>query len=148
MSGSVDTRRQSDTAWKYALVGGLVSVPVAAGEYWLSGAGDSFPITYALIGGVVAGILAKRRSVHAGRAGAGAGAVGGLVALGWILPALLDTAGDFAAAWSTPAAGILIALVFGLAVLWMSALVGLIGGAIGGWLTTKLGGRRVAIVGS
>jgi len=140
--------RRSETAWKYALVGALASVPVAAGEYWLSGAGDTFPITFALVGGVVAGVLARRRHAHAGRAGAGAGAVGGLVALGWILPALLDTAADFAAAWSTPVAGVLIATVFGLVILWMAALVGLLGGAIGGWLTSKLGGRRGIAVGN
>lgn len=148
MSESVGRRRRSDTAWKYALVGGLVSVPIAAGEYWLSGAGDTFPMTFVLVGGVVAGALARRRFAHPGRAGAGAGAVGGLAALGWILPALLDTAADFAAAWSTPVAGVLIAAAFGLVVLWLSALVGLLGGAIGGWLTTKLGGRRAPAVGS
>jgi len=148
MNGTGPTPGQDARSWKYALLGGLASVPVAAGEYWLSGAGDTFPITFALVGGVVAGVLAERRAAHAGRAGAGAGAVGGLVALGWILPVLLDTAADFAAAWSTPVAGVLIAVVFSLAVLGMAALVGLIGGSIGGWLTTKFGGRRALAVGN
>lgn len=148
MSESVSPHRRSETAWKYALVGGLASVPVAVGEYWLSGAGDTFPMTSVLVGGGVAGILARRRFVHAGRAGAGAGVVGGLVTLGWFLSALLDTATDFAAAWSTPVAGVLIAVVFGLVVLWLSALVGLIGGAIGGWLTTKFGGRLALSAGN
>lgn len=148
MGGTSPAPRRNASPWKYALLGGLASVPVAAGEYWLSGAGDTFPITFALVGGVVAGALARRRFAHAGRAGAGAGAVGGLVALGWILTALLDTAADFAAAWSTPVAGVLIAVVFGLVVLEMAALVGLIGGAIGGWLTTKLGGRLALAAGN
>jgi len=148
MNRTDPTARRDASPWTYALVGGVASVPVAAGEYWLSGAGDTFPITYALIGGVVAGALARRRFAHAGRAGAGAGAIGGLVALGWILPALLDTAADFAAAWSTPIAGVLIAVLSGLVVLWISALVGLFGGAIGGWLTTKIGGRRAPVVGN
>lgn len=148
MSDPVSRRRRSETAWKYALVGGLVSVPIAAGEYWLSGAGDTFPMTFVLVGGVVAGVLARRRFAHPGRAGAGAGVIGGLMALGWLLSALLDTAADFAAAWSTPVAGVLIAAVFGLVVLWISALVGLLGGAVGGWLTSKLGGRQGIAVGN
>lgn len=28
--------------WKYALVGGLVSIPLSLGHYWLSGMGENF----------------------------------------------------------------------------------------------------------
>ena len=72
----------SDT-WRYALAGGLVALPATAIGYWLSG--SELSLSPVLLGGVLAGYLARRGPGGAGvAAGVRAGLVGAFPAL-WLV---------------------------------------------------------------
>lgn len=131
-------RPQNTTrAWKYAVVGGLASIPLTVGAFWLAGGGGRFPLLVVFFGGLVAGLF--DRDVSA-RAGIGAGVIGGLPGLGWILPAMRSTASDFATAWSLPPVEPVLLALFGVIVLVIAGVIGLIGGVAGGWLRTLIAG--------
>jgi hypothetical protein len=128
--------------WRYALVGGVVSMPLSLGLYWYTGMGNDFSLNMVVVGGLLAGYLAKRGSADAKSAGLRAGLVGALPGLVWIFPATVTTARSLAAAWSVPPAAAVLVVVFGGIVLGIGALAGLVGGAVGGWLAGKVGGTR------
>jgi hypothetical protein len=142
MAHSLHRRRQD--AWTYALVGGLVAAPLTVAHNLYTGLGTEFSLNALLVGGLVAGFLAKRASADADRAAAGAGVLGGLPALAWILPAMLASASSFAAAWSFPPAGPLLAAVFGVTVLAVFVFAGLLGGLAGRWLASLVARRTAA----
>lgn len=131
-----------DRAWKFALVGGLLSIPLSVGNYWLSGMGSSFSGHMVLFGGVLAGYLAQRAGKSAKNVGFVAGVVGGLPGYVFIFPALVRTGSDFAAAWSSVAAATAVMVFSGVFVVSASGFVGLLGGALGGWLFERFDGRR------
>lgn len=139
MSDSLHRRRQD--AWTYAIVGGLVGAPLVVAHNLYSGLGSEFSVNALLIGGLVAGFLAKRASADPDRAAAGAGVLGGLPALAWLLPAMLTSASSFAAAWSFPPAGPLLVVVFGATALLVCVFAGLLGGLLGKWLASLVAGR-------
>lgn len=124
--------------WKYALLGGLISIPLVLGDYWLSGMGNYFSINMVFFGGLLAGFLAQRSSANAGRAAIGAGIVGGLPGYLWILPAMVRTGSSFATAWSSPIAATVLMVLGGVMLIGISALAGLLGGIVGGWLAKKI----------
>jgi|AntDeeMinimDraft_4_1070355.scaffolds.fasta_scaffold00429_25 hypothetical protein len=128
--------------WKYALIGGLFSIPLSLSNYWISGLGSEFSTSMVFFGGFLAGYLAKKNSANPARAGVGAGVVGGLPGYIWILPAMIQTA----TAWSSPMARAVLMVFMGIAVITIAALPGLIGGFVGGWLAKKLDRNRAAAV--
>lgn len=132
--------------WKYALLGGLVSMPLVLIDYWLSGLGDTFPTTMVFFGGLLAGFLAQRDAVDGARAAMGAGVVGGLPGYVFILPAMVRTSQSFASAWSSPLAAAVLMVFMGLFIIGINALTGLIGGMVGGWLAKKIHSTRSASV--
>ena len=77
--------------WQYALVGGVVSIPLSLGLYWYSGMGSDFSLNMIVVGGLLAGYLAKRNSVDAKPAGLRAGLIGALPGLAWMLPQIART---------------------------------------------------------
>ncbi|WP_440992240.1 DUF5518 domain-containing protein [Haloarchaeobius baliensis] len=141
MSQPLHRRRQD--AWTYALVGGLAAAPLVVAHNLYTGLGTEFSLNALLVGGLVAGFLARRASADADRAAAGAGVLGGLPALAWFLPAMLASASSFATAWSFPPAGPLLVAVFGLVVLTIFVVTGLLGGLVGKWLASFVD-RRTA----
>jgi NhaP-type Na+/H+ or K+/H+ antiporter len=123
--------------WRYALVGGIVSIPLSLGLYWYSGMGTDFSFNMVVVGGLFAGYLAERNSVDARPAGLRAGLIGALPGLVWILPRI---AGDVAAEWSLlPIAAFL--CLFTVIAFGIGAVAGVIGGAVGGWLFKKAKNR-------
>lgn len=148
MTETRSSPRQSREAWKYGLIGGVASIPLTIGLYWLSGMGNEFSSSMVFFGGILAGYLAKRSSTEAGSAGIRGGVVGGLPGLAWILPALSDTAAGFDGVWSSPLLASVFVVSFGLVVLAISGLVGLIGGKIGGWLSGVIDRQQTSGVGS
>ncbi|QLH79626.1 DUF5518 domain-containing protein [Halosimplex rubrum] len=125
--------------WQYALVGGAVSMPLTLAVYWSSGASDHFSFNAVVVGGLIAGFLARRYAADAGAAGLRAGVIGGLAGYVWIAPAIRTSAESFADAWSfAPATGLLF-VVFSAVVLGTAAIAGLLGGVVGSWICGKVG---------
>lgn len=129
--------------WRYALVGGVVSLPFTALSYLETG--SELSLTPVLFGGLLAGYLARRRTGSIDGVGIRAGLVGGLPALAMlaeVVAAASALAGPrwFVAAGSLLTLGAVITaatLAFGL-----SAALGAVGARIGGWLAGSNGRRR------
>jgi hypothetical protein len=123
---------------KYALLGGLVSMPLVLAGNWLSGVGNSFSFNMVFFGGLVAGFHAQQGSANINKAAIGAGIVGGLPGYLWMLPAIGRTWTGFANAWSSPLAATVMVPFAYVLVVSISALAGLLGGLIGGWLAKSV----------
>lgn len=136
-------------AWKYGLLGGIVSIPLTVGAYWATGMGNEFSLNLVVVGGLLVGYLAEKRDLAVGSDAVGlrAGVVGGVPGVVWLLWARFVPAGvgSVTRPSAVEAATVLLVAVFGLGI---GALVGLVGGAIGGWLARKVGGGRPEPVGS
>lgn len=136
--------------WKYALIGGLTSLPFTIGLYWLSGMGSEFSLNMVFFGGLFAGYLASTAAMETDASSVGfrAGAVGGLPGL-WLLVDLLEAA----IAWGSPlwfrvVAVSMLAAGFTAVLLGFAGLVGLLGAKVGGWLAKKTGAQRTPPVGN
>ena len=132
-----------ERTWTYALVGGVGSMPLSVGLYWYSGMGNHFSLNMVFVGGLLAGYLAKRESVDAKPVGLRAGLIGAIPGLVWFLP---QAARRVAAAWSFLPIAILTVL-FTVLIFAVGAVAGLLGGAVGGWLFTKIG-NQTAVTGT
>ena len=138
-------RRLSQT-WTDALIGGLASIPLTLGNYWLFGSREYFSLNMVFFGGVLAGYLAKRHSVSVGAASVRAGLIGGIPALAWVDVVFVDYLRDVAASWAiTPA--IVIGIMVCSFLLALSGLSGRLGGFVGSWLATTFGGQSTASAG-
>ncbi|WP_372912569.1 DUF5518 domain-containing protein [Salinigranum sp.] len=116
--------------WRYALVGGVVSIPLTIGLNWYAGTPSHFSLNMVVVGGLVAGYLAKRDAVEAKLAGVRAGLVGAAPGLVWFLRGIIsrmDTA-------LSAEVAVVAAVGVGVVVLGIGAIAGLVGGAVGGWL--------------
>lgn len=132
--------------WRYALLGGLASISVTTLTYWQSG--SELSLSPVFLGGLLAGYLACRETGSAGDTGFRAGLIGGVPAL-WLLADVLGAASAlsgppwFVATGLVVTVGFLLVVVFGFA-----ALVGALGGRVGGWLARRLGRGRSPTVGT
>ncbi|MEF8781550.1 MAG: DUF5518 domain-containing protein [Haloarculaceae archaeon] len=97
MSHSRPSPLRITETWRYGLVGGLVSIPLTGGLYWLSGAGNELSFNMVVLGGVLAGYLAPP-AVDSTAAGIRAGVIGSLPGL-WLLGHVLA---DGVGAWLAP----------------------------------------------
>lgn len=125
--------------WRYALVGGLLSIPLTGGFYWLSGMGNSLSLNMVFVGGLVAGYLAKIQptQVEPTAVGLRAGVIGGLPAL-WILGRVITAAQALTGpVWfrTVALAGVLITTGVLIA---LAAVVGALGARVGAWLAQTL----------
>lgn len=120
--------------WRYALVGGLVSIPLTLGLNWYAGTPNHFSLNMVVVGGLVAGYLAKRDAVAAKPAGVRAGLVGAAPGLVWFLRGVISR---LETALSAEVA-VIATVGVGVVALGIGAIAGLIGGAIGGWLFEKV----------
>ena len=141
--------RMTET-WKYALIGGIASLPLTIGLYWQSGMGSEFSLNMVFFGGLLAGYLASAAAAETDVSSVGfrAGTVGGLPGL-WLLIDLLEAA----IAWGSPlwfrvVAVSLLAVGFTAVLLGFAGFVGLLGAKVGGWLAKKTGVRRTPPVGN
>ena len=130
--------------WKYALIGGVASLPFTIGLYWQSGMGSEFSLNMVFFGGLFAGYLASAAATEteASSVGFRAGVLGGLPGL-WLLVDLLKAA----IAWGSPlwfrvVVVSLLAVGFTAVLLGFAGLVGLLGAKVGGWLARKTGTQR------
>jgi hypothetical protein len=133
--------------WKYALLGGIASVPFTVGLFWLSGTGSEFALDVVLLGGLLAGYLARAGSADASSTSVGvrAGVVGGLPGL-WLLVDVLRAASALAGpVWFQVAAVSMTVVVVTTAVLGFAGVVGVLGAKVGDWLAEKRGVQRSAL---
>ena len=110
--------------------------------------GNYLSLNMILLGGILAGFLAKNGSVSARNAGISAGVIGGLPIVVWGLSTLIGIPDGSLIVWSAPILEAVFLIFVGFVILGMSALAGLIGGMIGGWLSKKLGTQKTPNVSS
>lgn len=141
---------QVTETWKYALTGGIASLPLTIGLYWQSGLGDEFSLNMVFFGGAIAGFLASAAVSETDCTSVGfrAGVIGGLPGL-WLLVDLAEAAITWGSPiWFRIVAVSLLAVGFTTILLAFAGVVGLLGAKVGGWLATKVGTQRIPLVGN
>jgi len=132
----------SDT-WRYALLGGVASLPFTAARYWWSTSGSEISLNAALFAGLVAGYLAAGRAVDADAAGLRTGVVSGLPGVAWVFSKILgDVPALSGPAWfetSGVALTVGVTDVFVAFRLALAGLVGLVGARVGGGVARRTG---------
>ncbi|WP_255195939.1 DUF5518 domain-containing protein [Halorarius litoreus] len=130
MSRTVSPGRSLPDTWRYALVGGLVSIPFTAASYLETG--SELSLSAVLVGGFLAGYLAECRTGTSTGVGVRAGVVGALPAL-WLLVDMLETVGSLSnPLWFSAALVALALAVTGLAFV-LGGLGGELGAMVGSW---------------
>ena len=108
--------------------------------------GNYLSMNMILLGGVLAGFLAKNSSLSARSAGISSGVIGGLPVVVWGVSTLIGIPDGSLTVWSSPVLEAAFLIFVGFVLLGMAALAGLIGGMIGGWLSKKFGTQRTPSV--
>lgn len=125
--------------WKFALIGGLASLPFTTLSYWQTGSELSFnPVFF---GGVLAGYLSTRNLGTSSSVGVRAGIIGSLPIV-WMLFDILEvTSGLSGPSWFV-ASGTILAIGFIVLGFGLAALVGKLGAKVGAWIARKTTGGR------
>lgn len=120
-------------AWRYGLLGGLVSLPFMTASYWQTGSELSLgPVVF---GGLLAGYLAKRGTGTSRGVGYRAGAIGALPTL-WMMGEVVLAARALAG----PAWYVVVGTLFAVGAVLTVALLGFGLGAISGEVGARIGG--------
>lgn len=132
----------SDT-WKYALLGGLASLPFTAASYCQTG--SELSLSPVLFGGLLAGYFAKRKTGTGSGVGFRAGLIGALPAV-WMLFDFLGATSRLSGPLWFRATGTVLTVsyvvMFALLGFGLAGLVGGIGGRIVSWIAGSNGQRR------
>ena len=123
------------TPWKYALIGGVASLPFTTLSYWQTG--SELSLGAVVFGGILAGYLSKRAAGEISGVGTRVGIVGGLPVLWVVFDVLAATDGLAGPTWFVTSATLLtigLSLVVAVVGFGLSALVGEVGARIGSWL--------------
>ncbi|WP_053948297.1 DUF5518 domain-containing protein [Halolamina sediminis] len=125
--------------WRYALLGGIASIPLSAGLYWLTAAGSTFSLNMVFFGGVLAGYFAEIRApqIDITAVGIRTGLVGGLPALVLLLEATSGLAGPV---WFRAVGGLLFVGTFVVFTFAIAVVAGAFGAVGGSWLAGKTRG--------
>jgi hypothetical protein len=124
--------------WKYAIVGGIATIPFTSFSYWQTG--SEISLSPVFLGGLLAGYLAKRQLGKSSGVGVRAGLVGALPVL-WVLFDMITTVSRLSnPLWFSAVLVILTIVIAGL-LTGMAVLAGELGARVGGWLT-KYSGQR------
>jgi len=127
--------------WRYALLGGLASIPFTAFGYWQTG--SELSLAPVFFGGTLAGFLAERKTGTNSGVGVRAGLVGGLPAVWLLVDILAVSSGLVGPSWFVASGLVLlvgVVAVVGVLAFGLSALVGAVGARVGGWIA-GFGGR-------
>jgi len=125
--------------WRYALLGGLVALPFTSLSYAQSG--TELGLGAVFWAAVLVGYLARRRGLSGTPVGARAGLVGSMPELWMVGDIASFVVGLGGPAWFRIAQLAVVALFVPL-VLGLAALVGALGGRLGGWLAERHGHPR------
>jgi hypothetical protein len=118
-------------AWRYALIGALISLPVSAIINWLSNSEATIGGGIMIVGALIAGGIAAIRSTEPSAAGLRAGFLGGIVSV----LTFIVTVG-MTAAW--PLSRVAFWVFAGGVILCIAPIFGLGCGRIGGWVTNTV----------
>ena len=141
--------QHATTRWRYALVGGVASLPFTTLSYWQTG--SELSLGAVLFGGIVAGYLVERAGGERSGVGTRVGIVGGLPVLWVTFDVLGATSGLAGPAWFVTSATLLaIGFTVVVAVLGfgIAALIGELGARVGSWLAGKRPGRSASVANS
>lgn len=145
-SSNVFTRTEIQT-WKYALIGGLASIPLTVGFYWQSGMENEMSLNMVFFGGLLAGYLATGQLTDGKSVGFRTGVVGGLPVL-WIWFDLLRAATGPIGPVGFRMGAVMMAIAFAIFSLFLSGIIGLLGAKVGRWIAVKTGQQRMYITGN
>jgi hypothetical protein len=126
--------RSLSTAWRFACVSVLASLPVTAVLNWLPNSQATLGGGVMTVGAFIAGGLAATRSRDPGAAGFRAGLLGGVIS---VLTFVVTV--DTSPAW--PLSRVAFWVVAGIAVLCVVPVFGLVFGRIGGWVANVVAPR-------
>ncbi|OYR48743.1 DUF5518 domain-containing protein [Halorubrum sp. Ea8] len=128
--------RRISQIWRVVILGTIAALPATAVINWLPNSEATAGGGAIIVGPMVAGAIAAKRSVGPSAAGLRAGFLGGVVAVsGFILTEAT------AVAWSLNT--IVFFLIAVVMILCLSPVFGLIFGRIGGWAANTVGGFGV-----
>lgn len=127
----------AEGTWRYALYGGLASIPLTVWINWDPAVGSEFSLNMVTVGGLIAGFLAQRASLDVRAVGVRAGLIGAVPAIVQLFPQLIRVAADLSAPWPLVPA-LVVAIIFSVMVLGVGALGGFIGSVVGGWLADRI----------
>ena len=123
-------------AYAYAMLGGVLGILVVTAHNLVVGAESYYSLSGVVVGSGVAGFLAANGSERFKRAGAGAGVLGTVPAFAWssrsLRPWFVTSASD-----GGPVAAAVLLCFFVVSVGMIGALIGVFGGAVGGWIAGK-----------
>lgn len=135
---SLPSPRAVPSAWRFALIGALASLPVTVLVNWLPNSKADIGGGIMIFGAFIAGVIAAFRSIDPDAAGFRAGLLGGIVGiLTPIVAAVSSTIETTVIAWPSPSR-IAFFVVFSVVVLVLTPLFGLVCGRIGGWVATTV----------
>jgi hypothetical protein len=144
MLGIESPFHQMSQQWQYALIFGVLALPITALSYWQTG--SELSLSPVFLGGVLPGYLMTRRTGTGRGVGARVGLVGGLPVL-WVLFDILQAASALAGpSWFVASATILtivVTVIFGFG---LAALIGELGGKLGSWVASKRSGHSTPTV--
>lgn len=137
----IDPRFQTlPAAWRFALIGAVVSLPVAAIINQLPNSEATIGGSIIVIGAFTAGVIAAVRSTNPDEAGLRAGFIGGTLAVVTLIVTIVSTAiSGTMAAW--PLSRVVFWIFASGLVLCLSPIFGLVFGRVGGWVANTATSR-------
>lgn len=124
--------------WKYAFIGGVISIPFTVVVHVKTGSGIEFSSVTMVLGGGVAGYLTKRDSVRPRMAGALAGAIGALPLLWWWSTVFGTIPFGVMPVWPDAIQRFVYLSVLGLIVFVVAVFAGWLGGQAGRWISERI----------
>ena len=134
--------RDLSPAWQSALIGALVSLPVAVVVNWMPNSETTISGSLMIIGAFIAGVIAALRSADPDAAGFRAGLLAGAVGVSTLILSVVgDALSGGTEAW--PLYRVVFFGVAGVLFLCVAPLFGLVFGHVGGGLTNTVVSRLV-----
>ncbi|WP_126662825.1 DUF5518 domain-containing protein [Haloterrigena salifodinae] len=134
----------ADDSWRYAIVGGLASLPFTTVTYWQTG--SEIGLLPVVFGGLVAGYLYEGPSAVRSRVGFRAGLIGLLPALWMLVDILWFVHVELGGPVVSRVLQTVLAIVAVVTMFVFAGLAAIIGSRIGDWLSKKVGRYRPSVV--
>jgi hypothetical protein len=125
--------RALPTAWQFALIGALASLPIAVLINWMPNSEATIGGSIMIVGAFIAGVITASRSTDADAAGVRAGSLGGVVGVATFLVTVAsDVLSGSSASW--PVSRVVFFGFASVLFLFVAPIFGLVFGRVGGWV--------------